>query len=291
MKCCDACRKTNAPLAYFEVEIVSHSSMRPSTKPNAKKTARLDSKAQGLAARQEWAAAAQTLLPAAQAEPHNTARWLLIAEWHRRSNDAKAAVRVLREALGLTPHDAGREMVALRQALAEALMEAQAWPECIAACEAVLQVEPAHHIAQEILATALLHSDQIDGAARVMGQLLRLSPRDPLHRLKFATLLHLQGHLGAALQEFERVTEMYPDALFTLEAYEAVEMLDKIQIQQILMRASEEVEFRLNLQRAFEETLSESGFHLSEGGSESLRHIVWDGRPDEDFIVPAPRIH
>ncbi|HEX8833503.1 MAG TPA: hypothetical protein VF719_04845, partial [Abditibacteriaceae bacterium] len=110
-----------------------------------------------------------------------------------------------------------------------------------------------------------------------------------LHRLKYATLLQLQGNSGEALREFQRVLATYPDAPFSSEANDAIEILDNMQIQQVLLRAAEQDGFRLQLQHEFENTLQEFGFHLSENGRETLRYMLGDGRPDA--LPVAPRIH
>lgn len=178
----------------------------------------------------------------------------------------------------------------LWQALAEAQLEAQNWNGCIEACREVLESEPRHHFGREMMATAFLHSGRIDEAEKVMRELLLLSPRDPLHRLKFATLLQLQGKSGASSREFQRVADSHPNAPFVDEAHDAIETLDHIQIQQVLMRAGEDSEFAEQLESAFEAALPENGFHLSESGRESLRHILGDGRPDYGSQAP-PRIH
>lgn len=186
-------------------------------------------------------------------------------------------------------HILSKERAALWQALAETYLEAQNWKAGIEACEALLSLEPQHHFGREILATALLHSGRVDDAARVMRELLALSPRDPLHRLKMATLLQLQGQSGESLREFERVAFTYPDAPFSAEANEAIEVLDNVQMQQILMRAGEQDEFRHALEREMDSALHDNGFHLSDNGRESLRHMLGDGRPD--FDSAPPRIH
>jgi tetratricopeptide (TPR) repeat protein len=277
--------------------------------------ARIESEARELARLEKWSEAARLLMRAARAEPCNTARWLQIAQWQRQSREPRAAAKTLRDALRLNGLDAPQrsprsegererrkamgtqtgpqlgtqDSVSIWQALAETQLEAQSWDECIAACRSLLQLAPNHHYGQELLATALLHAGRVDEAAEVMRRLLMLSPRDPLHRIKLGTLFQLQGRSGDALREFQRVIDAYPDAPFSAEAHEAIEVLDRMQIQQVLMRATEDDDFRLRLQRDTEEVLQENNFYLSEGGLESLRHLLWDGSPTE---APAPiRIH
>jgi hypothetical protein len=94
----------------------------------------------------------------------------------------------------------------------------------------------------------------------------------------------LQGKLGEASREFQRVLELYPGMPFTTDAAEAVEALDHLQTQQILMMASEQNAFRLNLERHFDAALADGGFYLSDNGRESLRHMV----ADVNFEASAP---
>ena len=263
-----------------------------------------ENQAQDLARQSKWRAAARALLRAARAEPDKTERWLQIAQWQRRDRDNKGAVRTLRTALRLrnvSPKRVGKkpaskqdialadDKASLWQALAETQLEAQAWQECVNACRELLELQPRNHFALEMLATSLLYDGQPREAAEVMRQLLALSPRDPLHRLKLATLLHLQGSLGESLIEFQRVVNSYPDAPFTQEAAEAIEALDRIQIQHILARYTEQTEFNRSLQGDLDESLEEQGYHLSDSGLESLRHLLADGRPTDPRV--APRIH
>lgn len=258
--------------------------------------AELEAKAHALAGAEKWAAASQTLLKAAHAEPRNTARWLQVARWQRQNREPQQAERTIQKALtaygksrGTDQEQDAADFQALCVGLLEAQLDQQDWGACQVTAKTILQNSPRHHFALEILATAQLHSGQIDEAAEVMQMLLLISPRDPLHRLKYATLLQLQGRSGASLEEFSRVLQSYPDAPFASDAHDAIELLDTMQIQQILIRASEQEIFRLQLQRAFDETLQQHGFHLSENGRESLRHMIDDGRIDTD---PKPiQIH
>jgi hypothetical protein len=120
--------------------------------------------------------------------------------------------------------------------------------------------------------------------------MLRMSPQISCIVCGLRRLLQLQGRSGDALREFQLVLHLYPDAPFVEDAHEAVEALDAIQIQQILMMASEQNDFRHGLQQAMETALDDSGFHLSENGRESLRNMLGDGRPDTEVMVP-PRVH
>ena len=90
----------------------------------------------------------------------------------------------------------------------EAALATQSWDDCIAACESLLQLDPRHHFAQETLATALLQLGQTEAAIVAVRRLLEISPRDPLHRLRLATLLQMHSQPGESLRQFEIVVEM-----------------------------------------------------------------------------------
>ena len=252
-----------------------------------------ENQARDLAERECWREAARELLRVAKAEPRDAARWLQIAQWQRQSGDAIAAAQTLETALKLNGRKRGATLdesdsLALWQALAEAWLEAQNWSACQAACEILLQLSPRHHFAMEILATALLQSGAIASAENVMRELLQLSPFDPLHRLRLATLLQLQGKLGESTREFERVIDMHRSFPILEEAREALETLERMQTQQVLMLASERLDFRRHLETDLDGALETLGFYLSDNGRESLQHMIWDGSFSDES---APRLH
>jgi tetratricopeptide (TPR) repeat protein len=263
--------------------------------------AELEDEARALAEGELWSQAARHLTRAARRDPADTARWLQIVNWQREAREPLEAAQTLELALKMTralktpranAKDAASEkassLAALLFALAEVQLEAQRWDECADTCRSLLEISPRHHAGLEILATAFLHGGRVDDAVEAMQALLRVSPRDPLHRLKYATLLQLQGESGASLNEFERVVTWYPESPFSDEAREAIELLDHMQTQQILLRASEESDFRLQLHHSLDDTLQNHGFYLSDNGRENLRSMIGDGRPDREIPM---RIH
>lgn len=175
------------------------------------------------------------------------------------------------------------------RASAESLMKDQRWDKCIEACQKVLELEPRNHFAQETVATALLQMGQVDEAVIAVARLLEISPRDPLHRLRLATLLQMQGRNGEALHQFERILVMYPDAPFAEDARNAVENLDRVQTQQILLMAAEQDDFRWMLERDPANALASNHFKLSENGYESLRQMIPGA--DEDSTDPPVVLH
>ncbi len=175
------------------------------------------------------------------------------------------------------------------QKSAEVALKAQSWVECLTACRALLQIDAKHHFAQETLVTALLQTGENDAAITAVRRLLEISPRDPLHRLRLATLLQMQGQPGDSLREFELIGAMYPDAPFSDDAREAVENLERLQTQQILLMAAEQDTFRWQLERDPAQTLEDNGFYLTENGFESLRQMIPGA--EEEHIERTPRTH
>ena len=179
--------------------------------------------------------------------------------------------------------------IELMRARAESSLKSQNWDECIENCHLLLKLAPRHHFAQETLATALLQVGQTKAAVAAVKRLLEISPRDPMHRLRYATMLQMQDRFGEAAREFERITLMYPDAPFSPDAREAIENLDRMQTSQILMMAAEHDEFRWRLERDMNELLEEQGFYLSENAAESLRQMIPNSEIEVEF--EAPKVH
>lgn len=182
-----------------------------------------------------------------------------------------------------------RNQAAALQFRIENALKAQSWGACRAACESLLRLDDRHHFAQETLVTALLQTGETDFAIQAVQRLLEISPRDPLHRLRLATLLQMGGRPGESLREFERISAMYPDAPFSDDALEAAENLDRLQTQQILLMAAEQDSFRWELERDTLKALEENGFYLTENGFESLRQMIPGA--EDDLPETAPRYH
>lgn len=248
--------------------------------------AKTRARVQRLIQQKNWSRAATAQLALARAEPLDVEAWIEAIRLRRAARENEE--EIWDEAAQLTARDR-RAQTALRDALAQWHGEAGRWAECVAVCDEILRDYPRHHSALEMRAAALLHSGDIAGATAVLRVLLRVSPRDPLHRLKLATLLQLQDQTAEAAREYEYVLAAHPDAPFASEARGALELLDNIQAQQILMRAAEDMEFRREVETSLDDAIQGSGFYLSENARENLRQNMADGRPEK---APAPpRIH
>jgi tetratricopeptide (TPR) repeat protein len=221
-----------------------------------------------------WSKAAREQLSLARAEPLDVEAWIEAIRLRRAARENEQ--ELWDEAAQLTAGD-DTARTALREALAQWHGEGGRWAECVQVCDEILREHPRHHSALEMRAAALLHSGDIAGATGVLRLLLRVSPRDPLHRLKLATLLQLQDQTADAAREYEYVLAAHPNAPFTSEARGALELLDNIQSQQILMRAAEDVAFRRAIETSLDEALHSGGFYLSENARENLRQNMAAG--------------
>ena len=133
---------------------------------------------------------------------------------------------------------------------------------------------------------------RVEEATLAVARLVELSPRDPFHRLRLATLLQMCGKHGESLREFERVAQMYPDEPFSGDAREAVDNLDRLQTSQIFLLAAEQLPFRWLLERDPSEALEQNGFYLSENGLDSLKQMIPGFDEDAPLETPgAPKLH
>ena len=239
-----------------------------------------------LIAKKEWSAAAAAQLELARAIATDIEAWAEVVRLRRAAHEDEQAI--WDEAAKLNENNMAVELK-LWRAIAQWHGEASRWGECIAVCDAILHRDPRHHDALEMRSAAQLHAGDVGGAIGTLRILLRISPRDPLHRLKLATLLQVNGETADAAREYERVLAAHPDAPFTGEARGALEMLDNLQMHQVLMRAAEDLNFRRHAETSLDEALSFGGYYLSPGARETLRQNLADGRPEAP--PSAPRVH
>jgi tetratricopeptide (TPR) repeat protein len=279
-------------------KILREESSEPDVSERIEETIEL---ARELGGREQWTAACEVLRPLAQAALGASELWLQIAQWEKLDGRLSDAQATLRHALQL---NAGRDevCVTLWQGLVEATAEASEWSGCIEACGEALKVsrrlraasrqreayDGRDHRILEIMATACAHEGRYDEAVAVVRELLKASPRDPLHRMRLGSLLQASGRIGDASREFELVTHLAPGTAFGNDAETALDLLEKSQIQQILMRAGEERAFGWHLERDLEGALADHAFYLSDSGMETLRQMIEDGRPS---LSTAPRVH
>ena len=272
-----------------------------------KTTDGLKAQAVALEEKEDWKRAAAAWRRAAKAASHDLALWLRASLCERRASLPREARRTLYAALqasGVTeamreaiesgaPQDASIPTSRLRDvwlALAETFLETQDWEKSQHVCRFVLRALPRDTSAREVLSTALLQDGKVLEATAVMRELLSLSPLDPLHRFKLATLLQIQGNHAEAHREYSRVLAQTQGGSYgemKSDAESIIEILDNLQIRDILTRAGDDFEFAQELLSNFDDALQDGEFHLSENGLGSLRQMISDGRPEAAPRAPT----
>lgn len=279
---------------------------RPPVQPPAKAREERDHQAQEWAwhATEEAAAgrlgeAVVCMREALRCRPRWTEGWLQQSAWLRAMGNDSGASAILQRAIRkisaarkpqpITQRAVRLDLIALWLALAETQMDLREWDACVISCTELMQLDPNHHSGLEMLATALAQESRLPEATDVLRRLLQLSPLDPLHRLRLASLLQMQGLLGEALYQLELVVQLQGNGALAGEAIEAIESMDRMQTHQILARAVSDPIFRHQLESDCDQVLQENGFALSTPGLETLRHLVNNGNlnPEQDDDGPA----
>jgi len=194
-------------------------------------------------------------------------------------NDAFAAAE---EAAALEPH---------RQAAYELLMtiaiEAGNSERVIFASNALIRLMPRHLLAYSAQSNAYIQQGDIDAAMRVTTTMIRLDPHTAAHRFRKAMLCQHKGEVGLAVHELAIALSLEPLGPYAEAASDALQMLDLMQIEQIMVLAGEDSVFRIKFQREPNETARERGFILSESGENLLRELGAMGMPEMAFPCPT----
>ncbi len=214
-----------------------------------------------------------------QTVPGTTRAAMKMANLLRGTRRVGEALDVLRRATREAPADP-----APHEALAELALEVGATDEAIFSAKSLLRLAPRSITARDILSAAYLQRGQLPEALRMARELCRLDPNEPLHHFKRGVLLQQMGMVGGATEAYLRVladsaAEDGEEDGFVGETRDALEMLDRHQLQQIAILAVEDMTFRTNLRRAAFETVIAKGFRLSPAGINALAQLSLDDLP------------
>ncbi len=216
---------------------------------------------------------------AAGADPYGCR--LRIAAIYRSMAVWNAALAAAEEAAALEP---------TRQAAYELLMtiaiEAGDSERVILASNALIRLMPRHLLAYSALSNAYIQQGDIDAAMRVTSILIRLDPHTAAHRFRRAMLCQHKGEIGMAVQELVIALNVEPEGPYAEAAFDALQTLDLLQIEQIMVLAGEDSVFRAKFMRDANESARERGFILSDSGNNLLRELGAMGIPE--LSMPCP---
>jgi tetratricopeptide (TPR) repeat protein len=191
--------------------------------------------------------------------PDSTRGYLRLADLLRQRRRAGEAREILETAVAHVPN-----CPVSREALADVCVEIGRYDDAIPHGRALLELKPRSVHARDLLSTAYLHRGQYERALRLTNEMVRLDPFNPGHHFKRGVILQQTGLFAPACQAFVRTLELQADPELEEACQMAIDLLERYQIRQLLTLASEEILFRIQLQREPQETVQARGFYLSE---------------------------
>jgi tetratricopeptide (TPR) repeat protein len=204
--------------------------------------------------------------------PNDPDAYMRLGFLHRSVYQIDEAVHAFRRASGLNPLFPDPH-----EALAEAYLDAAHYDEAIKESKALLRLVPNSLPARDILSAAYMQKGQIEKALRVTSEMVRLSPLDAMSHYKRGLLHRQRSAWREALEEFSIAAEIAPvGSIERGEAEAAIEALDRHQISEILLLASEDRLFQMRLSRNVQEAIQERGYHVSSEAQSFLQRAATD---------------
>lgn len=233
---------------------------------------RLRKKARLLAEAGKVAEALKCQRVVVELSPNDPDAYMQLGYLHRAASDIDEATRAFRTACWLEPNEPeGHE------ALSEMFLDASLFDQAIIESKLVLRLTPNSLAARDILSTAYFQKGDIRKALEVTGEMVRMAPSDPLSHYKRGVLHQQRGDWRNAFEAFEKAAEMAPDgSMERTEAEQAIDALDRHQIRDILVLATEDRIFQMRLSRNVEEATRDRGYWLSEGAAAFVGQVALD---------------
>lgn len=199
-----------------------------------------------------------------------------LAEIFRIQRKQAPAIRLLQKAIRTDPTD-----FTVHEDLLRILLDSNRFEDAVDVCEQLLTIFPKHVIARDVLGIAYMQMGLIDKALRVTEDLIRLDPTSAHHHFKKAVLLQQKGEIAPAMASFLRVLDMDMDSEVAFEARDAIDLLDRYQLKQILAIASDDSIFRAKLVLDPISASKERGFVLSTSGMSILIQLDMNSVPKD----------
>jgi tetratricopeptide (TPR) repeat protein len=223
--------------------------------------------------------------------PEQTRGYLRIASLLKEERRWKEAQEILKVAVERSP-----ECQASWRALVEVCLEIGAYDDVLGYAQRLLKYQPRSLFARDALIAAYIQRGQMEKALFLLRERLRLTPTDPWIHFQQGALLRHIGDVAGATRAFERALqytqeqetenkenrENRENIEMAADIRLALEMLERYQVHQIVLLASEDLAFSLQINQASEEKVQAAiearGFYLSPVGISLLRGTRKQGR-------------
>lgn len=212
---------------------------------------------------------AQSLAPE---DPENVRRLAMVL--YEAGHIREAIVRIDRF---LRDHPGDPELLGL---MTELLQQDSAAPEIIPHAQRLLARNPQDPTALDLLAWGYYQQGSLEEARDILRQVVQLDPDQPYHHFKLGVIYQALGQLQLAMASFLRAAAIDQRGEIGSTAMEAINVLDRVQLEQLLARAKSDLFFRIQLQRDPELTLHQANYLLSPLGLIMLQTVDFT---DEDF--------
>ncbi len=224
--------------------------------------------------------ALEMLRQVAQSYPENARVRECLARVYYASGDNILALRELHCAVKLDPKNA-----TLQNRLLKLLLDLGRFEEAEVACKGIIKTNPRSRLARDVLGVVKLRRGELNGAERIVDDLIRIDPTDAYHHYQKGFLLQHKGDAPGAMKWLMKALDMDPYNDLADQARASVAALDAVQIQHILLLAIEDRIFHTKLMLNTHRACAERGFRLSHDGLTALRQLDISSLPAED----APR--
>jgi tetratricopeptide (TPR) repeat protein len=164
--------------------------------------------------------------------------------------------------------------------MTELLQQDSTAPELVPHAQRLLARNAQDPTALDLLAWGYYQQGQLADARDILRQVVRLDPDQPYHHFKLGVIYQALGQLQSAMASFLRATSIDQHGEIGTTAMEAINVLDRVQLEQLVARAKMDLPFRYQLQREPELTLHQTGYLLSPLGLIMLQTL---DLTDDDF--------
>ena len=172
--------------------------------------------------------------------------------------------------------------------MTELLQQESTAPELIPHARRMLERNPQDPTALDLLAWGYYQQGRLVEARDILHIVVRLDSQQPYHHFKLGVICQALGQLHAAMASFLRASSLDQHGDMGNMAMEAVSVLDRVQLEQLVARAKADASFRSQLQHEPELTLHQAGILLSPLGLIMLQTVDFSM---EDFDAESePRI-